>query len=120
MAMEQQNKEMEVTEQGTPVPEVMKRMFIGSLINVLKFQDGETEMKKKFGQCLNQLQTGFHVHEERARKRHSFRFLEAGSLYFERENREQGRLFTCRLTFKQLFEKVFGTSWTVEYCAVAP
>ena len=43
--------------------------------------------------------------------------FEAGSLFFDRINREDGRFFPCYLTFKQRFAKRFGTSWTLRYCA---
>ena len=44
--------------------------------------------------------------------------FEAGSLFFDRVNREEGRFFPCYLTFKQRFAKLFGTSWKMQYYAL--
>ena len=70
MAVEPQTKKIKVTEEveGTPVPEVIKCVFAGSLLGVInRFQDGKTALKKKFQMCLDEMQAKFEAHEKRAR-----------------------------------------------------
>ena len=149
MAVEHQSKKIKLMEEEekTLVPEVMKSVFMGSLllgvINI--FQDGKTEIKKKFNMCLNEMQSKFEAHEKRAQM---FTYqgdvlysgfmmvrttlidnikvmilwdkFQPSNIFLEAVN-VQGELFRhfpCRLTFKQRFEAIFGTTWRFEYCAV--
>ena len=104
----------------------------------------EEAMKKRWEHVLNQLKANHRAHEQRVM---DFSFhgqiiysafiaarptlldyihvfvnwedFEAGSLFFDRVNREEGRFFPCYLTFKQRFAKLFGTSWNMQYYALA-
>ena len=68
MAVEPQTKKIKLTEEEekTLVPEVMKTVFMGSLLRVVnRFQDGKTALKKKFQSCLDELDAKFAAHEKR-------------------------------------------------------
>ena len=104
----------------------------------------EEAMKKRWEHVMKQLQANHRVHEQRV---DDFTYegqimysafievrptlldyihvfvnwdnFEAGSLFFDRINREEGQLFPCYLTFKQRFAKLFGTAWKMQYYALA-
>ena len=149
MAVEPQTKKMKVTEEveGTPVPEVMKCVLVGSLLMVLnRFQDGKTALKKKFQMCLDEMQAKFEAHEKRRKMfthqgsvlYSSFLMVKTtlidnvkvlilwdkfqpSNVFLEEEVNVQGELFRnfpCRLSFRQRFEAVFGSSYKFEVCAV--
>ena len=140
--MERQNKKIKLTEEveGTPVPEIMKCVFMGSLLGVMnRFQDGKTALKKKFQLCLNEMQAKFEAHEKRKQLfTYQGNVLYSGfmlvkttliddikvlilwdkfqpsNVFLEEEVNVEGELFRnfpCRLSFKQRFQAVFGTSW---------
>ena len=101
-------------------------------------------MRKRWEHVMKQLKANHRAHEQRV---HDFSYegqiiysafievrptlldyihvfvnwkdFEAGSLFFDRINREEGRFFPCYLTFKQRFAKLFGTSWKMQYYALA-
>ena len=100
-------------------------------------------MRQRWGHVMNQLKATHRAHEQRVddfsyqgqimysafiavrptlfdyiRVFVNWEDFEAGSLFFDRVNREEGRLFPCYLTFKQRFAKLFGTSWTMQYYAL--
>ena len=147
--MEQQSKKMKLAEEveGTPVPENMKCVFMGSLLGVInRFQDGKTALKKKFGMCLNEMAAKFAAHEKRREMfTHQGSVLYSGfllvgptlidsikvmilwdkfspsNIFLEEEVNIRGELFRnfpTQLSFKQRFQGVFGTEYRFEYCAV--
>ena len=147
--MEQQSKKMKLAEEveGTPVPENMKCVFMGSLLGVInRFQDGKTALKKKFGMCLNEMAAKFAAHEKRREMfTHQGSVLYSGfllvgptlidsikvmilwdkfspsNIFLEEEVNVRGELFRnfpCELSFKQRFHGIFGTTWKFEVCAV--
>ena len=147
--MEQQSKKMKLAEEveGTPVPENMKCVFMGSLLGVInRFQDGKTALKKKFGMCLNEMAAKFAAHEKRREMfTHQGSVLYSGfllvgptlidsikvmilwdkfspsNIFLEEEVNVRGELFRnfpSQLSFKQRFQGVFGTDYRFEYCVV--
>ena len=133
--------------EGTPVPENMKCVFMGSLLGVInRFQDGKTALKKKFGMCLNEMAAKFAAHEKRREMfTHQGSVLYSGfllvgptlidsikvmilwdkfspsNIFLEEEVNIRGELFRnfpSQLSFKQRFQGVFGTEYRFEYCAV--
>ena len=101
-------------------------------------------MRKRWGHVMNQLKANHRAHEQRVDDFSSegqimysafievrptlldyihvfvnWDNFEAGSLFFDRINREEGRLFPRYLTFKQRFAKLFGTAWKMQYYALA-
>ena len=143
------DKKMKLMEEveGTPVPENIKNVFMGSLLGVLnKFQDGKTALKKKLQLCFNEMQAKFAAHEKR---REMFTYqghvLYSGfmlvqttqidnikvlilwdhfvpsNIFLEEEVNVRGELFRnfpSQLSFKQRFQAIFGTAWRFEVCAV--
>ena len=149
MAVEHMNKKIKLAEEEekTLVPEVMKSVFMGSLLGVVnRFQDGKTALKKKFQMCLDEMQGKFEAHEKRAQLfTYQGHILYSGfmlvnttlidnikvlilwdhfvpsNIFLQEEVNVRGELFRnfpCQLSFKQRFEAVFGSSWKFEVCAV--
>ena len=149
MAGEQQNKKIKLTheEEKTLVPEVMKSVFMGSLLGVVNmFQDGKTAQKKKFQLCLDEMAAKFAAHEKRREMfTHQGSVLYSGfllvgptlidsikvmilwdkfspsNIFLEEEVNIRGELFRnfpSQLSFKQRFQGVFGTDYRFEYCVV--
>ena len=133
--------------EGTPVPENMKSVFLGSLLGVInKFQDGKTALKKKFQLCLNEMEAKFAAHEKRREMfTHQGSVMYSGfllvgptfidsikvmilwdkfspsNIFLQEEVNVPGELFRnfpSQLSFKQRFQGVFGTAYKFEYCAV--
>ena len=143
------DKKIKLTEEKekTLVPEVMKSVFMGSLLGVVnRFQDGKTALKKKFQSCLDEMAAKFAAHEQRKQLfTYQGHVLYSGfmlvkttliddikvlilwdhfvpsNIFLREEVNVKGevfRQFPCRLSFKQRFQGVFGTTWKFEYCAV--
>ena len=149
MAVVHIDKKIKLAEEveGTLVPENMKTVFLGSLLGVINiFQDGKTALKKKFGQCLNEMKIKFEAHEKRASMfTHQGHVIYSGfllvgptlidsikvmilwdkfspsNIFLEEEVNIRGELFRnfpSQLSFKQRFQGVFGTDYRFEYCVV--
>ena len=144
MAAEQQSKKIKIhIRSGRYSSTGSNEVCVYGVIN--RFQDGKTALKKKFQLCLNEIQAKFEAHEKR-RKMFTYQgnVLYSGfmlvqttlidnitviilwdkfqpSNVFLEEVNVEGELFRnfpCRLSFKQRFQAVFGTSWRFEVCAV--